>query len=759
MTIRRGDSIIAGNAGGIPSQTGQSGKFLTTNGTMASWGDTVDYTNITNCITEIPQDIKLELNNGTLTVKAGSKVYVPNGFEADGTTLKFDKVVIESDIRVDTPYADEPFFIYYFDNTVVPFINYMQCSGPSSTIDFGFWYDTTNNFIKLTTQGEVSDVNMSFPLAIINGSSNGDWASIDQVFNGFGYIGSTVFALPGVKGLIPNGRNEDGSLKNIEFTVDSVKTYTTINNMPTELVGCWCMQRDNNIGWDAGDYWTYDKQQNLFLHGSEIFYKCDFAYYLLDSNRKIASFTPKTAFHAVDYNECIHDIDSKQDKSTAINYNNISNCITEIPQDIKLELNNGTLTLKAGSKVYIPNGFETSTEPLYAWTVNGNNSEVYYTESETPAVGDKTYNENGTYTGYKVNEVSGTTLVLQKGSGSVVEQVTVTRDTSKDTYFSKPDTTKPKFDVKIIDVDLSIPKWNNTVPGLISMTSNRELWTALPEQQFSGSSAPTTQYALWYDTTNNIIKSSSNAGSSWKEGYCLPIAICTADSSKWASIEQVFKGFGYIGSTIFALPGVKGLIPNARNADGSLNNIEILLDSVKTLTFPVGVTNTSINMGLTTDAVIDINFFTYYEKENIIKNLQQSLVLEVNCATLDVNNGKITSFTPKTAFHALDYNDKSTISGWSIPDYNSGITLTFSKVFTNAGESKTMAKSGLFCFEFLANNVISTICFYVNNRFVGKIGNSQTSLAFWDEINFPVTKGDVVKVTAETVGGFTAAAV
>ena len=85
--------------------------------------------------------------------------------------------------------------------------------------------------------------------------------------------------------------------------------------------------------------------------------------------------------------------------------------------------------------------------------------------------------------------------------------------------------------------------------------------------------------------------------------------------------------------------------------------------------------------------------------------------------------------------------------------------MTFSKVITHAGESKTMAKSGLFCFEFLVNNVISTIYFYVNNSFVGKIGNTQPSLAFWDEINFPVTKGDVVKVMAETDGVFTAVAV
>ena len=54
----------------------------------------------TNRILEIPQDIKLELNNGTLTLKAGSKVYVPNGFEADGTTPKFDVVNVQSDISL-----------------------------------------------------------------------------------------------------------------------------------------------------------------------------------------------------------------------------------------------------------------------------------------------------------------------------------------------------------------------------------------------------------------------------------------------------------------------------------------------------------------------------------------------------------------------------------------------------------------------------------------------------------------------------------
>jgi len=37
MTIRVGSNVIAGGGAGLPSQTGQSGKYLTTDGTDASW--------------------------------------------------------------------------------------------------------------------------------------------------------------------------------------------------------------------------------------------------------------------------------------------------------------------------------------------------------------------------------------------------------------------------------------------------------------------------------------------------------------------------------------------------------------------------------------------------------------------------------------------------------------------------------------------------------------------------------------------------
>ena len=73
-------------------------------------------TQITNCITEIPQDIKLELVDGTLILKAGSKVYVPNGFEEDGVTKKFDEVVIESDLYLKQQYDDNDMLMFVYTN-------------------------------------------------------------------------------------------------------------------------------------------------------------------------------------------------------------------------------------------------------------------------------------------------------------------------------------------------------------------------------------------------------------------------------------------------------------------------------------------------------------------------------------------------------------------------------------------------------------------------------------------------------------------
>lgn len=281
--------------------------------------DKINQTHITNCIKEIPQDIKLELNNGTLTLKAGSKVYVPNG------AAVFDEITIASDLtHISTGSASNTQVLIYNGSSIFPYLSTEAYSGttqPTPGTQFAVWYDTANNKIKTTadTGSTWQETSSSLPVAIIS-KKNGVWTSIDQVFNGFGYIGSTVFALPGVKGLIPNGRNADGSLKNIEFTNSSVRTYTftnPFNNWPVifgpdrlyalsqfrvedtpsriPTSGQWFSYyspKDNKIYQsDNGGDWVTSPG---YIIGNETI-----------SSGKITSFIPKTVFHAVDYNDVV----------------------------------------------------------------------------------------------------------------------------------------------------------------------------------------------------------------------------------------------------------------------------------------------------------------------------------------------------------------------------------------------------------------------------------------------------------------------
>lgn len=254
-----------------------------------------DTTKITNCITEIPQDIKLELVDGVLTLKAGSKVYVPNG------AGKFDEVLISADKTITTNNGGVV-FINSANQAPNVFNGNLLFSGSTTPTGFSsnaVWYNTTNNVIKNSSNAGSSWENLwSFPIARVS-ASNGTITSIDQVFNGFGYIGSTVFALPGVKGLIPNGRNADGSLKNIEFTVSKVSTVQAGSTSAGYIgfVNGTLMRRysGNSVYDESKNIWYNPETGNSF----QFLYCGDFSI----TSAKITSFTPKLPFRAVDYND------------------------------------------------------------------------------------------------------------------------------------------------------------------------------------------------------------------------------------------------------------------------------------------------------------------------------------------------------------------------------------------------------------------------------------------------------------------------
>lgn len=299
----------------------------------------------------------------------------------------------------------------------------------------------------------------------------------------------------------------------------------------------------------------------------------------------------------------------KQDIATALNYNNITNCITEIPQDIKLELNNGTLTLKAGSKVYVPNGAGVFDEVVVA--------------------SDLTISLSGTLQYF--------IFVRQDGSG---------------------------------------------------------VYTGATGDCFSGATQPTvsSQYAYWYDTANNVIKFTSNTGSTWTNLTCsLPVAIANVSSGVISSIDQVFNGFGYIGSTRFALPNIKWLSPNGRNADGTLKSTQRTNTNVLVETSSFGTAN-NVVMVLSTGNIWTSskyieretepsgNYIVWYKpSENILREKAEgSWVISRSTVVygyFDTVSNKITGFETKQSFRALDYGDTEYIAHQAMPSSKS-IKLT-----------------------------------------------------------------------------------
>lgn len=296
--------------GTISEQPNGSAKYWAEQAKTATAG-TLNESILTNCLTEIPQDIKLELADGTLTLKAGSKVYVPNGVG------KFDVVTIQKDVGGKRTSTGQEFLLSD-KNGAIAFWRKLY-SGDSKPVDSGsyVWYDTANNVIKATTDGGASWLpeKFSLPLGIYTANGTGV-TSIDQVFNGFGYIGNNTFILPGVKCKRTNGFNADGSLNSIETTF----TQVTIPGFDT-VVGrlLYFINNDNSAisNFVSGNIYVYVKSINNFItrNTKEVRNLC-FAYSVTkDSTGRITSLTPNTAFHAVDYSEYARELDNKVSKT------------------------------------------------------------------------------------------------------------------------------------------------------------------------------------------------------------------------------------------------------------------------------------------------------------------------------------------------------------------------------------------------------------------------------------------------------------
>lgn len=229
----------------------------------------------TNGITYIPQDIKFEIVDGTTpTLYAGSEVWVPYGKAAPAlnigdslnsgiiTAISWDenklfyKVRYGSNISVDL--TSDPATLD-FTMVVAPSgvlwwyaLSFSQDTAPTGFGTYALWYDTAENIVKESSDSGSSWVSyLSLPIDIFNMGGAGANKKVKEIYNGFGFIGSTAYALPGVKGLMADGLNEDGSYKSVERTFDKMVMRTMAFDRSAfygvVLDGEYTIQGDNYI--------------------------------------------------------------------------------------------------------------------------------------------------------------------------------------------------------------------------------------------------------------------------------------------------------------------------------------------------------------------------------------------------------------------------------------------------------------------------------------------------------------------------------
>lgn len=299
-------SLTDGNIGNPLSDTNnwkKSGNANTDLSNLSSIGEKhfLNKTQISNCILEAPHMVDLELNDGTLTLKAGSKVIVPYGKQAPtmaiGDTLNGGTIV---DISWDET-NELLFYIVEYDNkdfsnttsnaTKSPiFIN--SAGNISSVIvalsgstypttlskNYTLFYNTTENIVR-NYYGSIDNYADydSFSFCITTRVTGTGITSIDETFQHIGYIGTIIWAMKGIKGLVVDGINPDGTANNIEFTTPTIITapINTQNKNAFKFV----VDKNNKVGLSylRFDYWTYDISSNYFKGNSgEIQTRCTY---------------------------------------------------------------------------------------------------------------------------------------------------------------------------------------------------------------------------------------------------------------------------------------------------------------------------------------------------------------------------------------------------------------------------------------------------------------------------------------------------
>ena len=189
---------------------------------------------ISNCILEIPQNLKLTLENNVLTLKAGSIL------TGTGSTYATTTTTADVSLTISSSFSDGKYLI--FPQASNSLGNPRAISGVSSgdsnsfpttgLSDFSVYFNTDDKKIyrystSLSSWGvwapyyPICLIEMKSGVVSFAKDSNGN----DMIFNGAGFVGHHAVVYPNVKGLGGNGVNTNGGLNSYKVSNNTLTIF------------------------------------------------------------------------------------------------------------------------------------------------------------------------------------------------------------------------------------------------------------------------------------------------------------------------------------------------------------------------------------------------------------------------------------------------------------------------------------------------------------------------------------------------------
>lgn len=188
---------------------------------------------ISNCILEIPQNLKLEISGNTFTIKSGSTITLV-GETYTTYTLMNDSIVDYSSILPNV--KDGIYYIFSNSSGVVQrsvWISLNHCFSGTPLPDVSnysngdIFFETSEKKKWYNNNGTWVNLGGSYPLGLFEVKNHKlsfakDSNGRDMIFNGVGFIGHHAFIYPNNKALWANGINSDGTLKSGNTVMNSL---------------------------------------------------------------------------------------------------------------------------------------------------------------------------------------------------------------------------------------------------------------------------------------------------------------------------------------------------------------------------------------------------------------------------------------------------------------------------------------------------------------------------------------------------------